>query len=91
MVVHYFPTIQTSSFAGLDSYVTNGETRVYIPAGVTPVCGVDLTDPSTGGIYQCAISGYLVDAPLAGPSGGGPAQHHQSAPAPLIRNPGTGR
>lgn len=82
---HVFPaTFMTTAF-GTDIWVTNAETRVYVAPGATPACSVPLSADTTGN-YFCALSGFLVDAPLgAGPAS--PAQGRQRLQLPNGRNP----
>jgi hypothetical protein len=89
-IAHYFPATHMSSAGGLDMYVSNAETRVYMLPGSQPNCGVDLSGHSSQ-MYTCQISGYLVDAPLNSSSNTAPAQGRQLPPAPVVRSSAAGR
>jgi len=86
-VYHYFPATFMNSAYGIDTFVTNAETRLYAPASYAPGCSVYLTANSYQ-YYNCQLSGYLVDMPEGGSDLAAPKQHHQHPPLSLGRNPG---
>jgi hypothetical protein len=61
---HYFAYTFMANTAGFDFLTTHQETRLYVLQGTKPQCFVALPATS-GGIYNCNISGFLVDVPLA--------------------------
>jgi hypothetical protein len=63
-VGNYFPYTFMVNTAGFDFLTTHQETRLYVLQGTRPGCFVALPATSQG-IYNCNISGFLVDVPLA--------------------------
>lgn len=62
-VGHYFPYTFMVNTNGFDFLTTHQETRLYVLQGTRPQCFVALPATSQG-IYNCNISGFLVDVPL---------------------------
>ncbi len=85
-VYHYFPATFMNSAYGIDTFVTNAETRLYAPPNYAPYCTVILTADSSQ-YYNCQLSGFLVDVPLESSGLESPTQH-RPLPPPLGRNSG---
>ena len=61
---NYFPYTFMVNSNGFDFLNTHLQTRLYVLQGSTPQCFVAV--PATShGIYNCNISGFLVDVPLS--------------------------
>lgn len=63
-VGNYFPYTFMVNTNGFDFLATHQETRLYVLQGTRPGCFVALVAASQG-IYNCNITGFLVDVPLA--------------------------
>lgn len=62
---HSFTATFMGTSAGLDSFATHQETRLYVGENQYPTCEVRLTgvSNSSNDILVCALSGFLVDVP----------------------------
>lgn len=80
---HAFTATFMGTLFGLDNFATHQETRLYVAPTVPPACAVILTGNSSQ-VYDCELSGYLVDVPLGDSGAAAPAQHHQRPRNPLL-------
>lgn len=82
----YFPYTFMVNTNGFDFLATHQETRLYVLQGTTPQCFVAL--PATShGLYNCNVSGFLVDVPLVEQG----AAVQDSTPLPQLLNKLPGR
>jgi hypothetical protein len=86
-LAHWFTATFMGTENGNDFFDTHQETRLYAPATATPYCFVGVTSNSNG-VYECVLSGFLVDVPLGSSSS---VQPHRTPRLQNRRNPLPGR
>jgi hypothetical protein len=92
LLQHAFTATFMGTLFGFDNFATHQETHLYVAPTVAPACVVVLTGNSSQ-VYDCELSGFLVDVPAGGSGAAAPAQHPQRPRNPLLgRQPNnTGR
>ena len=86
-VAHWFTVTFMASSNGFDSFATHQETRLYTPSSAAPYCFVGVSANSNG-IYECNLSGFLVDVPAGGSGAVAPGTRGQRPRLPNGRHLG---